>query len=94
MIFLNKPMKVTINVKNSGSDTGDQKKLQQQLENEARDHPLVNAALKIFNGKIVDIKIYTGGAASMKDMNKLMKQAQQLQTKMARTAGGNGAENH
>jgi hypothetical protein len=49
---------VTINVKKrAGTTAADLKKAQQQLENEARAHPLVNAALKTFNGKIVDIKI-------------------------------------
>lgn len=55
--FFKQPLKVSIDVKQTGPDPGDLKKKHRELESEARGHPLVNAAIKTFNGKIQDIKI-------------------------------------
>ncbi len=55
--FFKQPLQVSIDVKQTGPDPGDLKKKHRELENEARAHPLVNAAVKTFNGKIQDIKI-------------------------------------
>ncbi len=55
--FFKQPLKISIDVKQTGPDPGDLKKKHRELESEARAHPLVNAAIKTFNGKIQDIKI-------------------------------------
>ena len=55
--FFKKPVKVSIDVKHSGPDPAERKKKDRQLENEAKTHPVVDAAVKTFNGKILDIKI-------------------------------------
>ncbi len=55
--FFKMPLKISIDAKQTGPDRSTLKKKQQQLESEARAHPLVNAAIKTFNGKIQDIKV-------------------------------------
>ncbi len=55
--FFKKTVNFSIDVKQIGPDRVEQKKNTTQLKNDALSHPLVTAALKTFNGKIVDIKI-------------------------------------
>ncbi|MBS3809420.1 MAG: DNA polymerase III subunit gamma/tau [Desulfobacterales bacterium] len=60
--FFGKPMRVGIDIKEKENSPRRQKKEARHLEEEALNHPLVDAAVKTFNGKIVDIKILpTGG---------------------------------
>ncbi len=55
--FFKKPITVSIDITSNAPDSAEVKKNHQQLENEARAHPVVDAAVKTFNGKIRDIKI-------------------------------------
>lgn len=55
--FFGRPMQVAVNVEQPQSQAGNPKKQEKQLKEEALNHPLVDAAVKTFNGKIVDIKI-------------------------------------
>ena len=55
--FFEKPMNISINVTQTGPDRTELKKKHRDLEKEAKAHPLVNAAIKTFNGKIQEIKI-------------------------------------
>ena len=55
--FFKKPVKVTLELKKNGPDRAEQKEIQEQQKHEAMSHPIVNAALRIFNGKIVEVKI-------------------------------------
>lgn len=62
--FFGKPMRVGIDIKEKENSPRRQKKEARNLEEEALNHPLVDAAVKTFNGKIVDIRILpTGGKA-------------------------------
>jgi len=55
--FFEKPMQVTMDIKKTEHDSLHRKKETQDLKDEALKHPLVEAAVKTFNGRIVDIKI-------------------------------------
>lgn len=55
--FFKKPVTVSIDIKQAEKRLTNQKKRHRELEKEARAHPLVNTAVKTFNGKIEDIKI-------------------------------------
>jgi len=55
--FFKKPVTVSIDIKQAEKRLTNRKKRHRELENQARAHPLVNAAVNTFNGKIEDIKI-------------------------------------
>ncbi|MFW6081983.1 MAG: hypothetical protein ACOC7W_08710, partial [Desulfosalsimonas sp.] len=60
--YLGKPVKVSLDIREAENSFINRKKEAKQLKEEALNHPLVGAAVKTFNGKIVDIKILpTGG---------------------------------
>ncbi|MCF8023913.1 MAG: DNA polymerase III subunit gamma/tau [Desulfobacteraceae bacterium] len=60
--FLEKSVRISLDIKETENNHLNQKKEARSLKEEALNHPLVGAAVKTFNGKIVDIKILpTGG---------------------------------
>lgn len=60
--FLGKNVRVALNISRQANDAEKRKQETKTLKEEALNHPLVDAAVKTFNGKIVDIKILpTGG---------------------------------
>ncbi|MFP4158712.1 MAG: DNA polymerase III subunit gamma/tau [Desulfobacterales bacterium] len=60
--YLGKSVKVSIDIREAENNFINRKKEAKHLREEALNHPLVGAAVKTFNGKIVDIKILpTGG---------------------------------
>ncbi|MFP3999980.1 MAG: hypothetical protein ACLFUN_09060, partial [Desulfobacterales bacterium] len=62
--FLGRNVKVSLDIQETNHNPINQKKEARQLKQEALDHPLVGAAVKTFNGKIVDIKILPTGGKS------------------------------
>ncbi|MFW6271934.1 MAG: DNA polymerase III subunit gamma/tau [Desulfosalsimonas sp.] len=62
--FLGRNVKVSLDIQETNNNPINQKKEARQLKQEALDHPLVGAAVKTFNGKIVDIKILPTGGKS------------------------------
>ncbi|MBS3754900.1 MAG: DNA polymerase III subunit gamma/tau [Desulfobacterales bacterium] len=62
--FFGRPMRISLEIKEEADNPQKQKREAKHLKDEALNHPLVGAAVKTFNGKIVDIKILpTGGNA-------------------------------
>ncbi|MCF8036857.1 MAG: hypothetical protein K9K62_08290, partial [Desulfobacteraceae bacterium] len=62
--FFGRPMRISLEIKEEADNPQKQKREAKHLKEEALNHPLVGAAVKTFNGKIVDIKILpTGGNA-------------------------------
>lgn len=60
--YLGKSVKVSLDIREAENNLINRKKEEKHLREEALHHPLVGAAVKTFNGKIVDIKILpTGG---------------------------------
>jgi DNA polymerase-3 subunit gamma/tau len=59
--FLKRPVRVELNIEKKTRHTEKHKKEEKKLRQEALNHPLVEAAVKTFNGKIVDIKILPKG---------------------------------
>lgn len=63
--FLSKSVRIELNIEKQSNHTEKHKQEARDLKQEALNHPLVEAAVKTFNGKIVDIRILpTGGDAS------------------------------
>lgn len=60
--YLGKSVKVSLDIREAENNFINRKKEEKHLREEALNHPLVGAAVKTFNGKVVDIKILpTGG---------------------------------
>ncbi|MGM0451794.1 MAG: DNA polymerase III subunit gamma/tau [Thermodesulfobacteriota bacterium] len=55
--YFGKPMQVSVGIEQTGAAAGNRKKEEKQLKEETLNHPMVDAAIKTFNGRIVDIKI-------------------------------------
>jgi len=59
--FLKKNVRVELNISREANHSEKRKQEAKTLREEALNHPLVDAAVKTFNGKIVDIKILPAG---------------------------------
>ncbi|MFW6284315.1 MAG: DNA polymerase III subunit gamma/tau [Desulfosalsimonas sp.] len=59
--FLKKNVRVELNISRQANHSEKRKQEAKTLREEALNHPLVDAAVKTFNGKIVDIKILPAG---------------------------------
>ncbi|MDM8526330.1 hypothetical protein QUF80_23370, partial [Desulfococcaceae bacterium HSG8] len=58
--FFGKEMKIVISAaENQEDDKKNEKKREDSLRQEAMHHPLVEAALEIFDGRVTDVKIYS-----------------------------------
>lgn len=55
--YFGKSMQVSVGIEQTGSAAGNRKKEEKQLKEETLNHPMVDAAIKTFNGRILDIKI-------------------------------------
>ncbi|MBW1820560.1 MAG: hypothetical protein JRI92_02170, partial [Deltaproteobacteria bacterium] len=55
--FFSKNMKIIITEKLDSNNTRDKKNRDNQLKKEALSHPLINDAIEIFNGNVVDVKV-------------------------------------
>ena len=55
--FFSKNMKIIITEKLDSNNTRDKKNRDNQLKKEALSHPLINDAIEIFNGDVVDVKV-------------------------------------
>jgi DNA polymerase-3 subunit gamma/tau len=55
--FFSKNMKIIITEKLDSNNTRDKKERDNHLKKEALSHPLINDAIEIFNGNVVDVKV-------------------------------------
>ncbi|MCF8027989.1 MAG: DNA polymerase III subunit gamma/tau [Desulfobacteraceae bacterium] len=62
--FLEKNVRVELNISREANHSEKRKQEAKTLREEALNHPLVDAAVKTFNGKIVDIKILPAGGST------------------------------